>query len=391
MLSRIEIENFRSMEQVEIPLRPLNVLIGPNGSGKSNLLDVFALMAEAAAGKLSDGIANRGGFDSVLFRGASESKIFFGFDFSADAPFQEEGLPIQYKLQVRKTGNIPRVAFEQVSRVPEPPHTSPFMLVHRRGAECRFMNKLLREKEDVKGVEDEGELAIWQVKDETAYPTPYKILRSMETWMPWGPVDVSASSPVRQAQVLRSGLRLSKDASNLASVLHAIQQQNPTAWEDVIDRLRGACPGFKSLTMPSELADGKLVLRFWEEPFGMGSGFSANMLSDGTLRLLTLVALLASPSLPPVICIDEPEIGLHPDWIKLVAEMASSASARTQLIIATHSPTLISKLAPEEVVVVEKKEGRTTAKRLEAKELAGWVEKFQLGDLWLSGVIGGRS
>ena len=388
MLSRLEIENFRSLEKVELPMRPLNVLIGPNGSGKSNVLDAFALMAEAAGGRLSDGVVRRGGYDTIIFRGSGEEKMFFGFDFDPVGLFQDEGSKVQYKLQLRKVGIIPHVAFEQVSVGPRPGHDTPLFVAHRTLSECRFLNKISGEREEPKGLESDQELAIFQVRDQTAYPTPYKLVRYMEHWRPWLPIDVGPDAPIRQPQLLRSGLLPSRDGANLASVLLAIQQGHPAAWEDVLDRLRHAYPGFKQITCPPEGGDGRIILRWWEEPFD--SGFSANLLSDGTLRLLALVALLASPEPPPLICLDEPEVGLHPDWVKLVAELARSAAERTQIIVATHSPVFISAVEPDDVVVVEKEDGRTRMDRLSSKELARWIDRFRLGDLWEAGHIGGR-
>lgn len=132
------------------------------------------------------------------------------------------------------------------------------------------------------------------------------------------------------------------------------------------------------------------MLRWWEHPFEKDYGFSANLLSDGTLRLLSLLAILKTPDPPPLVCIDEPEIGLHPSWIRLLAELLESAATRTQLIVTTHSPELVSQVKPNHVVVVEKEEGATALSRLTEDELAGWLDKFRLGDLWLAGHIGGR-
>jgi len=391
MISRVQIENFKSIRKIDLPLGPLTVLIGPNGSGKSNVLDVFGLMADAAKGGLSDGVARRKGFDSLLFRGASEGRMFFGFDFDPTCPFEQEGAEVHYELELRERPRaFPWVAFEQVSVGPHPGRDAPLYVAHRRPSECKFLNRVSGQREEAKGLESDSELAIFQVRDQTAYPTPYRLLRHMEHWTPWVPIEVGPASPVRQAQVVRSGFNLLTDASNLASVLHAVQQGSPAAWEDIEDRLRQAYPGFRHITFPSEGADGTIVLRWWEEPFEKSLGFSANLLSDGTLRLLALFALLASPAPPPLICIDEPEVGLHPDWVKLVAELAQSAAERTQLIIATHSPTFVSKVDPESVVVLEKQDGCTVAERLSSESLAKWLDRFQLGDLWLAGHIGGR-
>ena len=114
------------------------------------------------------------------------------------------------------------------------------------------------------------------------------------------------------------------------------------------------------------------------------------MISDGTMRILCLIAILKSPNPAPLICIDEPEIGLHPEWIKVVGELLEEASTRTQLVVTTHSPELVSKMKPENVIVCEKEDGASVMERLNEKELATWLEKYTLGELWLSGHFGGK-
>jgi predicted ATPase len=380
------------------------VLIGPNGSGKSNLLDVFALMAEAAVGRLSDGIAKRGGINTLLFRGGGD-KIVFDFEFAPEGDFSNEGIPINYELQIQPVGAIPFVQFEQVSKVPIPPHINPFYLMHgdfhksltmfRRHKIGQLQELDLQLDEQLKlaeGKELESpiELAIFQVKDQTSYPTPYKLLRHLENWTFYSPIRVDPETPVRSPQLARSGLRLFPDGSNLSSVLQAIQSQHPVIWDEICEILKNVYDDFRNLSFPPEGGDGKILLRWWEHPFEKSYGFSANLLSDGTLRLLSLLAILKTPEPPPLICIDEPEVGLHPDWIRLMAELLESAATRTQLIVTTHSPELVSHIKPNHIVVVEKQEGATTLSRLTEDELASWLDKFRLGDLWLAGHIGGR-
>lgn len=402
MLTNIEIEGFRSLRHVKLDLTGLTVLIGPNGSGKSNLLDAFALMAEAATGRLSDGIAKRGGINTLLSR-HGEEKIFWGFEFAPEGEFLSEGAPVFYKLQLRPVGALPFVWFEQVSKDAIPPHSTPLYLMHRDKQKPMTMFRSIRTglKEELnlqeqlkqaesKEIESQSELAIFQVKDQTTYPTPYKLLRHLENWMLYRPIRVDSDAPVRSPQLARAGFHLFPDGSNLSSVLQAIQSQHPAIWDEICEILKNVYDDFRYLSFPAEGGDGKILLRWWEYPFEKDYGFSANLLSDGTLRLLSLLAILKTPDPPPLICIDEPEVGLHPDWIKLVAELLESAATRTQVIVTTHSPELVSHIRPQHVVVVEKEEGATTLSRLSEDELADWLDKFRLGDLWLAGHIGGR-
>jgi len=391
MITRIEIENFRSIEHLKLDMTPLTVLIGPNGSGKSNLIDAFWLMAAAGAGGLSDGMAARGGYDAIRFWAAQNERLTFEFEFAGAGTFEQEEGAVHYKVELRRQGNVARVWFEQVYITGKPACPDYFVVAQKKGEQCKFRNIVSKERDELKGIESDNELAIFQIKDQTAYPTPYKVAKEISAWRVYAPIPTGPDAPVRRAQLLRSGLRLATDGGNLASVLHAVQNQRPAVWEELCDILRTACPGFRHLSFPPEGGDGMIVLRWWEDPFAKEYGFSANLLSDGTLRLLMILTILLSPDPPPLVCIDEPELGLHPDWVKLIGEQLQSAATRTQLVVATHSPELVSKLNPSQVVVVEKEDGRTVANRLSDADFAQWLDQFRLGDLWRAGHLGGRA
>ena len=160
-------------------------------------------------------------------------------------------------------------------------------------------------------------------------------------------------------------------------------------WDEVLELLHTANHEFEKLTVPAGGGDGRVHLRWFEHPFEK-QGMSANLLSDGTLKLLCLIAIRKSPDPPPLICIDERELGLHPNWIELVVELLQDAAERTQVIVATHSPQLVAKLDTDQVIVTEKEDGETHMERLSASELEKWLRDFNLGELWLSGHIGGR-
>ena len=390
MLTHVEIEGFRSLRHVDLDLPGLTVLIGANNSGKSNLLDVFALMSESATGQLNEGMNRRGGFFKLFFRDIEIPPYAFSFNFKftfASGEFGVEDALTYYKLLVRMPGIV---GLEQISRDPIPPETMPLELMHyKHGSKSMFRNSS-NGKEEEKKV-DLLELPIFQVKDYTAYPVPFRMLSQFEAWIFYRPIRVDPDAPIRRPQLVRSGIRLSPDGSNLASVLHAIQSQHLAIWEEIIEILKNTCEGFRRISLAPEGGDGKILLRWWDHTFQRNDeGFSIDFLSDGTLRFLCLLAILKTPNPPPLICIEEPEIGLHPDWIKVVAELLESAATRTQIIVATHSPQLISHVKPEHVVVVEKENGETSLSRLTEEELEGWLDKFRLGDLWLAGHIGGR-
>jgi predicted ATPase len=381
MFDYIKIEGFRSFKKVELEMPRLAVLIGPNGGGKSNFVDLLMLMAEAAQGQLEKGIGTRGGADCVTFGFSSLRNIFVEFRFLG------ESLPnVRFKLGFEAAFATCNVQLEEVIEEPATERENQPPIVRRAHDECVFRQGEIEER---KALEWRSELAIFQVRDLTKYPTPYRLLSNIQEWTLYRDIDVGPESPVRQPVVLRPGVRLLPDGRNLSSVLHTMQQDHEETWDDILGIVKTAYPDFVKLTVPAGGGDGKVHLRWFERPFEK-QGLSANLLSDGTLKLLCLIAILKSPNPPPLICIDEPELGLHPDWIELVAELLQDAAMRTQVIVATHSPQIVAKLEPEEVIVTEKVDGETHLTQLKTADLQNWLKDFSLAELWLSGEIGGR-
>ncbi|MGA3373433.1 MAG: AAA family ATPase [Terracidiphilus sp.] len=197
-------------------------------------------------------------------------------------------------------------------------------------------------------------------------------------------------SKVRDVQpVGLDSYRLARDSINLAQVLKAWRDRGDQAvFDRLIEMLRKFYEPVKDVD--TELLGTHLRIMIKED--GLNSRTPASRLSDGTLRWLMLLIVLLDPTPPPVICIDEPELGLHPDILPTLADLLRDASTRTQLILTTHSRTLVECFSddPESVCVCEKVDGATEIKRLEADRLKVWLEKYSLGQLWLSGEIGGN-
>lgn len=399
MFDYIKIEGFRSFKKVELNLEPLSVLIGPNGGGKSNFMDLLALLAEAGSGQLANGILKRGGFHDIAF----------GFDTSGEmrVELRFKELLHPWRLALQASGKKLDVVFRMVARAFGTGVQVTEELVRQESAEEPALSEEMVRRGLVgsvfKGWSESGglvteersgvspiELAITQVRDPAKYPAASAVLKKLGEWAFYRDVDVGVQSAVRQPATIRPETRLLPDGSNLSSVFHEIQQEHSDDWADILEIFKTAYPEFVKLTVPASGGDGKVILRWFERPFERQGGLSANLLSDGTLKLLCLVAILKNPVPPPLICIDEPEVGLHPDWIELVAELMQSAAARTQLIVATHSPQIVAKLDPEQVIVTEKHDGETHLTRLNGKELEKWLDEFNLSDLWLAGHIGGR-
>jgi predicted ATPase len=198
------------------------------------------------------------------------------------------------------------------------------------------------------------------------------------------------SSEVRQLQpVGLDSYHLASDSANLAQVLKAMRDRGDSA---VFERLLELLQSFYA---PVKDVDTELVgthLRIMLKEEGLSSRTPAERLSDGTLRWLMLLIILLDPTPPPVICLEEPELGLHPDILPTLADLLREASTRTQLILTTHSTALVDSFSdtPEAICVCEKVDGATRIQRLEKDRLDAWLKEYSLGHLWASGEIGGN-
>ena len=182
MLSRLHIQGWRSLADVDLKMKPLNVLIGPNGSGKSNTLDIFKFMFEASRGNLLEGIMSRGGWNEVKFKKKTEDSITFEFEFEDNGDFRQEG-GITYYLGLEKKGFYPVVGCEKITKPPKGDHLDPFEIIYRDKRVCKFQNAIRHGKDDLKEILDESQLAIFQYQDQKFYPTPNKLLKQLNNWI----------------------------------------------------------------------------------------------------------------------------------------------------------------------------------------------------------------
>ncbi len=402
MFDYIKIEGFRSFKKVELEMPRLAVLIGPNGGGKSNFLDLLTLMSEAGSGRLAVGVDGRGGYRNIAFGFDSSREVRVEFRFR-NLPVQvhysglqmweaseKKPYDIRFSMGLRGWGDNFRV-WEEKLRLDSLDDFSPALgIVDRQATLAVFRPSTGSDPQIIerKSVED-LELAISQVGDPDKYPAPYAVLQQLQEWTFYRDIDVGPQSPVRQPAMIRYGIRLFPNGANLFSVLHSIREKHQEEWKEILEFLKTAYPDFLDLRAPAEGGDGRVHL-WWFEKHCETEGISANHLSDGMLRLLCLIAILKNPDPPPLICIDGPELGLHPDWIELVADLLQDAAVRTQVIVATHSPQIMAKLEPEQVIIAEKVDGETHLKQLKTPDLENWLKDFNLAELWLSGEIGGR-
>ena len=370
-------------------LRDLNVLIGPNGSGKSNLIEAFELLS-ATPHDFAAAVRDGGGPAEWLWKG-NDAKGHAEIDAVLEST--QTGRPLRYRLRfttVQSRVEILDEAIEEAEPDPHRPDVSDVLFYYRfqqghpaisvRDHKGRPMDRRQLRREDL--LPDQSVLA--QRKDPEQYPEVTWTGRrfgSIQTFREW---TFGRYVPLRQPQPADLPEdRLLPDSRNLALVLNQIQHVGETRLNQMLQQF---FPRFERL---STKVSGGTVQFYLHEP-GFRAPIPATRLSDGTIRFAALLATLLSPSPPPLVCIEEPELGLHPDAVALLADLLLDASERTQLVVTTHSDALVSALTnqPDAIIACERPGAGTVLRRLDPGKLASWLEDYRLGDLWRMGELG---
>lgn len=393
----LTIQNLLSFGDVPttIELRPLNVLIGPNGSGKSNLIEVLGLL-QNAPDKLATAISNGGGIDEWLWKGAVKTPTAAIYA-TLTRPSNLASLnskPLRYRLEFTKTGFRFQISSEFVEDEGPLPDQRALELGLLPPMYYAFVNghaifnqngqKIPLRFEDVN-----PQLSILaQRKDPEHYPEiTYvgNLFASFRLYRDW---QFGTIADVREpSDASLPNEYLEEDGANLGVVLDRLLAQPPVK-RQILDSLRTFHEDAADLRTSVE--GGKIQTRLEERHLRNGT-IPLIRMSDGTVRWLALLAILLNPDPPPLVCIEEPELGLHPDMIPELAKLLIDASSRMQIIVTTHSDRLIEEFTeiPESVVVCEKVNGTSTLRRLSADKLSSWLRKYSLGELWTKGELGG--
>jgi predicted ATPase len=359
-------------EGVSIELEPLNVLIGPNASGKSNLIEAISLLA-AAPRDIHDPIRKGGGVLEWIWKGAE----YGGAELSVLIEYNETVL--RYGIRFREQDS----RFLLLSEILTSGH-------HRKDvifALGRKMKEISGGDKHLLDSLDENKLVLAQLRDPVNHPEITAISLKMGDIRIFRGWSFGRDSELRRPQ--RVDLPddfLLEDGSNLGLVLNNLKNR-PRVKRSLLERLRLFYNGIEDFD--TKVQGGTIQVFMHEKGDRI---ISSTRLSDGTLHYLCLLAILCHPEPPPLICIEEPELGLHPDILPTVGDLLTEAAQRTQLIVTSHSETLVSKLSevPESVIVCERDERGTSLRRLDRPKLEEWLERYTLGELWRMGEIGGN-
>lgn len=371
MLETVQVKGFLSIREAEIPFRALNVLIGANGSGKSNLITLFQMLNRMAVGELKNYILKAGGANTLLHYGRKQTdrmKIRIQFK-------RKNELANAYSCELIPTqADTLAIAQERIEFHDQDRFSTPYKL----GMPGTYQESALT-KPELWGDDNRDKGIARHVRD---CLLAYRVYHFHDT---------SVGAWVKQFGYLHDNNFLQEDGSNLAAYLYRMREKEEQCYQRVVETVRLTNPYFGDFVLsPSQLNPEQIRLE-WREKLS-DTVFSPHALSDGTLRFICLATLLMQPPklMPALILLDEPELGLHPFAIRLLAEMMSTASQHTQIITATQSPLLVSWFEPEDLLVVERVQSSSQFRRLDRQDIAGWLEDYSLGEIWEKNLIGGR-
>lgn len=385
LLREIKLRNVLSYgpESSAIPLGKLNVLIGPNGSGKSNLIEAIALLRFVPLDYLRSIISREGGgVTEWIWKGNPKAEATIEAVFSKSAKTKS----LRHIIAFRAENQTFRLAREVIE---EGDNSSTDFLQHAFSYRWENGNPVVTQngqqrRLSLESVEPDKSI-LAQRRDPENYPelsyvaSVYEKIRVYREWS----FGRNSIFRIPQKADARND-RLEEDFSNLGLFINRLRQK-PKAKKAILTALSDLYEGLNDFDVSVE--GGTVQVFFTEGDFTI----PATRLSDGTLRYLCLLAILCDPTPPPLICIEEPELGLHPDILPKVADLLIAASERTQLIVTTHSDILVDAMTerPEAILICEKHEGQTEMRRLDSQKLALWLEDYRLGELWTRGELGG--
>ncbi len=363
-LDYISVKGFKSIASVKVELMPINVIIGPNGSGKSNFIGVFSFLNEIREGHLNDYVRKAGGAEQLLHFGSKvtgEIRILVSF-------CQEVN---QYELTLKPTADDSLYPAEEWAY---------------------FWDKACYPggpyHESLSSRENGREAGI---SDPSLKGTANWVQNRLGKWRLYHVHDTSTTSPLRKTAKLNDNRFLRPDGSNLPAFLYLLQQKHPTAYSLIRRTVQRVAPFFDDFQLNPDPLNEEAIRLAWKHK-NSDQYFGVYSLSDGTLRFIALATLFLQPDTfrPSVILVDEPELGLHPYAITMLASLVKQASRETQVILSTQSPLLLDHFQPEDVLVADRVEGGTQFTRLDSSKLETWLKNYSLGQLWEKNELGGR-
>jgi predicted ATPase len=366
-LSQFTLRGFKTIHELSnFEPGTITILIGPNGAGKTNFISFFSLMSWALTppGNLQMRVAELGGASALLHGGPRTTvQIETSLTIKTEAGKNHYGFRLFYAAS-------DTLVFADEHYLFQPTGVPPQDANPRHLGAGHLEPKLI------------------EAAEKGSSQTPKTILAMLRRMIVHQFHDTSPNSRIRSKWDTEDGRRLKSDAGNLAPFLYRLQNSEPSYYQRIVETTRMVLPFFLDYEFEPEY---KKVLLKWSER-GTDQIFNASQAADGMLRVMALIALLLQPErdLPDVLLLDEPELGLHPYAIEVLAGLIQSASKHVQVIVATQSVSLIDRFEPEDIVVVDRKGTESKFTRQSAPQLSDWLASYTLSELWEKNVLGGR-
>jgi len=373
VLDRIQLSGYKSIKEMDLELGKLNVFIGANGAGKSNLISLFKLFNHLLSNNLQQYIAASGFADAILYYGSKRTpQISTTFYFTTLSGKNVYHMRLVNAAQDTLIFADEAISFSRDGIEGQAPIVS-------LGAGHRE-SKLLDEEQIISTANP-------KFNQKTA-----RVIKSiMQRWRVYHFHDTSNEAKIKKQGYINDNRYLRNDGGNLAAFLYQMQQTDQKYYKRILTTLKSVIPFLGDFVLaPNAINPEYIILNWREQDIDTDTVFGPNQLSDGTLRLMALITLLLQPHPPELIVIDEPELGLHPYAISVLAALLKTVSRQTQIIVSTQSVTLVDQLEPEHIVVVDRVDDQSVFKRLNEQDLGSWLDDYSLGELWEKNVLRGR-
>jgi predicted ATPase len=381
VLADIQLGQPNRKDQAAVKLNQLTVFLGPNGVGKSTLFDVFGFLAQCLQTNVSDALAQRGGFNEVHSRQKTG-----GLQFSIKYRDQADDPLMTYDLHIKESHGRPIVALERLSWR-RGKTGQPFIFLNFEYGKGTAVTGEIEsdDRRTEQQVDRPDILAIKGLGQLATYPRIASLRRFIEGWF----LSYFVPNRARELPDLGYAEHISREGDNLSNYTRYLRDYHPERFRAILEQLSRRIPRLEEVDA-LQTADGRVVLQFKDKPFSQP--FISRFVSDGTLKMFAYLALLNDPNPPPLLCIEEPENGLHPQLLQVLVEEFRQHSQHTQVFISSHSPLLVNYLKPDELWLLDR-DSQGYTKILLASTSQG-VEAFlaeglPLGDLWLANHLDG--
>ena len=368
MINQVIIDGFKSIRGATVSLSRLNVVVGANGAGKSNFIEIFRLLLWMVNGSFSRYIQERGGADVFPFNGIKcTPKIEIGFSFHGEGGGEQEGNEYAFRLT--------------------PTVDERFLISESRRYKDFHWRSYGHPSYESRIGEFKSELAI----DGRCFGVGYYIYKAISNWQVYHFHDTTNTAAMRRTSLIDDFKKLRSDASNIAAFLYHLKHSTSgrVYYNQIVDAIRIVLPFFEDFTLDCvQMGEDEKVKLSWKQK-GSDYPMQAHHLSDGSIRFVCLATALLQPMPPSTIVIDEPELGLHPEAIRVLASLVKKAAERTQVIVATQSPLFLDQFAIEDILVARRKDGASYFERLKEEDYLHWLDDYSVGELWEKNVIMG--